>query len=206
LLSTAGEGVGERLEMEPSQLSQIAGKNPVRNIGTTLARKIEAAFEKPVGWLDVLQGPNIVAEPDGGYGRTQRVPVLTLVQAGNPEEFFDSYAPGGGIEEMDTELEVGRHAFGLIIRGDSMAPEFAEGDKIIVDPGVSPQPGDYVVAKFDSGDVTFKKYRPRGLGAEGEQQFELTPLNPDFAPISTDERHCKLVATMIEHRRYRRRR
>jgi SOS-response transcriptional repressor LexA len=203
--------VGDRLGMEQSQLSQIAGRNPTRDIGKTLARKIEQLFEKPVGWLDVEQVRNVVAESGADYTtRTTRIPILTLVQAGNPTEFFDSYAPGGGIEEIETEFEVGKHAFGLIIRGASMRRDddsgFNDGDKVIFDPQISPEPGDFVVAKFASGDVTFKKYRPRGIGKNGEQLFELTPLNPDYAPIATNERDCEIVATMIEHRRYRKRR
>src|ERR1700687_1247419 len=55
LIKRAG-GAGDaarKLDMDDSQLSQIAGKNPVRNIGTSLARRIEKAFKRPEGWLDV---------------------------------------------------------------------------------------------------------------------------------------------------------
>src|SRR5258706_13765583 len=42
-----------KLDMDDSQLSQIAGKHPSRNIGTSLARRIETAFRRPEGWLDM---------------------------------------------------------------------------------------------------------------------------------------------------------
>ena len=42
-----------KLDMDDSQLSQIGGKHPTRNIGTSLARRIEQAFRKPEGWLDM---------------------------------------------------------------------------------------------------------------------------------------------------------
>lgn len=35
-----------------SQITQIIGKNPVKNIGSNLAREIESAFKKRNGWLD----------------------------------------------------------------------------------------------------------------------------------------------------------
>jgi phage repressor protein C with HTH and peptisase S24 domain len=40
------------LGMEPSQVSQIIGPNPSKNIGNSVARRIEKAFGKPEKWLD----------------------------------------------------------------------------------------------------------------------------------------------------------
>lgn len=39
--------------MEPSQVSQIIGPKPAKNIGHSIARRIEIAFAKSEGWLDV---------------------------------------------------------------------------------------------------------------------------------------------------------
>ena len=93
-----------------------------------------------------------------------------------------------------------------VIDGESMAPEFAPGDKILVDPDVTPRPGDYVVAKLDEEEkATFKKYRPRGRDAAGEEVVELRALNEDWPTLVIDARNPgHIVATMIEHRRYRR--
>lgn len=55
----------DRLGRSESQVSQIIGTNPVRNIGSRLARDIESAFKKPSGWLDSL--PNRVAEEPVTY-------------------------------------------------------------------------------------------------------------------------------------------
>ena len=41
------------LGREETQVSQIIGKNPQRQIGPKLARLIEQKFGKPEGWLDV---------------------------------------------------------------------------------------------------------------------------------------------------------
>lgn len=40
------------VDLADSYVSQIIGINPTKNIGATTARKIEAAFGKPKGWLD----------------------------------------------------------------------------------------------------------------------------------------------------------
>jgi transcriptional regulator with XRE-family HTH domain len=57
LMETAGSSAafGERVGLSNSQVSQLLGRNPIRNIGFKLARRIEEAFDKPTGWLDVPQ-------------------------------------------------------------------------------------------------------------------------------------------------------
>lgn len=41
-----------RLEITKQTLSQYAGRNPNRNIGTAFARRIEKEFNLPTGWMD----------------------------------------------------------------------------------------------------------------------------------------------------------
>jgi hypothetical protein len=58
----------ERVGMAEAQVSQILGRNPIRNIGSKLGRKIEAAFDKPVGWLDRPQDGTEFGDHSGGTG------------------------------------------------------------------------------------------------------------------------------------------
>ncbi|QKY04151.1 hypothetical protein G3257_19065 [Janthinobacterium lividum] len=46
-------------------------------------------------------------------------------------------------------------------------------------PEWQPQTGESLTAKMGLGEVTFKKYRQRGIVATGEVVFELIPLNMD---------------------------
>ncbi|NOV24183.1 hypothetical protein E5S69_11735 [Cupriavidus necator] len=45
--------LARRLGMSDSQMGQLIGRNPVRNIGPRVARRIEEVCGKPEGWLDV---------------------------------------------------------------------------------------------------------------------------------------------------------
>jgi len=45
--------LAKRLEMSDSQLGQLIGINPRRNIGPKIARRIEEVCGRPTGWLDV---------------------------------------------------------------------------------------------------------------------------------------------------------
>ena len=54
--SLATDGPAEfarAIESTTQQVNQFMGPNPTRNIGDTIARRIEERFGKPVGWLDV---------------------------------------------------------------------------------------------------------------------------------------------------------
>lgn len=56
--------------------------------------------------------------------------------------------PAASAEEGDC---AGAEPFALMVLGDSMAPEFAEGDVIVVEPEGLAGDGSYVVAKVDDG-------------------------------------------------------
>lgn len=149
---------------------------------------------------DAMTAPNVrPAQPD-----TRRIPVLNKIPAGGPKQIIDDYLMGTGLDDIATDLDLGRYAFALIIDGASMEPEFKTGDKVIIDPGVKPRPGDYVVAKCNGDEGTFKKYRPRGLNQSGIEMFELVPLNDDFPTLRSEDIPCEIIGTMVEHRRLRR--
>lgn len=136
---------------------------------------------------------------------TRRVPLISYVQAGLWTEATDTATVGDGFEYLLTDLELSGSAFALEIEGESMLPQFRPGDRVIVDPDVVPQPGDFVVAMNGGHEATFKKYRPRGVDQAGNDVFELMPLNEDFAPMRSDQVHIRIVGTMMEHRQYRKR-
>lgn len=142
---------------------------------------------------------NITPTPVG----TRRIPLISYVQAGAMTEIVDSYACGAGADFLLSDLELGAYAFALRIRGDSMNPDFREGDVVIIDPSITPHPGDFVVARNGSNEATFKKYRPRGINENGEEVFELIPLNEDYPSMRSDITPIQIIGTMVEHRRYR---
>lgn len=135
-----------------------------------------------------------------------RIPILSYVQAGNWREMCEQATTfDGNVEYVSASVDIGPCGFGLWLRGDSMLPLFKEGDLIIVDPDEAPQPGDYVVAKNGSNEATFKKYRPRGIGENGQEVFELVPLNDDYPSMHSDRQHIQIIGVMVEHRIFRKR-
>ena len=70
----------------------------------------------------------------------------------------------------------GSEPFALRVLGDSMEPEFNEGDIIIIEPGVLVDNGCYVVAEHD-GEYFFRR-----LSIEHDKWY-LKPLNPDYPAV-----------------------
>ncbi|WP_324020024.1 LexA family protein [Aeromonas hydrophila] len=138
--------------------------------------------------------------------RGSRVPILSYVQAGHWRGMCEQATSfDGNVEYVAASVDIGPCGFGLWLRGNSMTPFFNEGDLVIVDPDEQPRPGDYVVAKNGGEEATFKKYRPRGIDENGQEVFELVPLNDDYPTMHSDRQHIEIIGVMVEHRSFRKR-
>lgn len=133
------------------------------------------------------------------------VPVISYVQAGDWTSMIEAYTKGNGFTEIFADKRIGKNSFALEIKGNSMLPRFLEGDRVIIDPDVTPIPGDFVVAKEEySGDTTFKQYRPRGFDENRKPIIELKALNDLWPSLILDEKNPgKIIGTMMEHHSYR---
>jgi len=204
-----------RLKMTQQQLGDKIGANKAsisqweNGVYTPDAKNLSElakALSVSVFWLMDGKGESAgqnmeIAQPD-----IHRIPVISYVQAGvwtAPNEIREY---DGNVAYITTDLELGERAFAIVIQGRSMEPEFVEGDMVLIDPDEPLHPGDFVVAKNGEEEATFKKYRPRGVGEDGCEIFELSPLNDDFPTLRSDRQHIQIIGTMVEHRRRRKRR
>lgn len=200
-----------RLERDQQGYSdQIVGK-----IAGALGVPVSALFAQDDAELDLLtkqtEGAALGAPPFDENVRPaaiglRPVPVISSIQAGALRDMETPYPLGAGysVEYTDDE-KLSRWAFGLDVEGLSMMPTFQPGDRLIVDPELSPNPGDYVVARNGSDQATFKKYRPRGIDANGEMIFELVPLNEDYPTLRSDTEHLVVIGVVTEYKKKLRR-
>jgi len=204
-----------RLKMTQQQLGDKIGANKAsvsqweNGVYTPDAKnlaELARALNVSVFWLmdgkGGLDGHNITPAPPD----TRQLPILSYVQAGGWTATSELRCYDGGLSYLSTDLDLGPRAFALLIKGDSMTPEFSEGDAVLIDPDEQPRPGDFVVAKNGDEEATFKKFRPRGIGEDGREIFELVPLNEDYAPLRSDRQPITIIGTMVEHRRRRKKR
>lgn len=77
----------------------------------------------------------------------------------------------------------GAESFALMVLGDSMAPEFVEGEIIIIEPEGLATDGSYVLAQLD-GDWIFRQLVRSAWG------WTLRPLNPAYPTATVADLAC----------------
>lgn len=130
-----------------------------------------------------------------GFKKLRPVPVISYVMAGRWHEVSDAFQPGDAEEWTESDAS-GEHVFALRVRGDSMEPEFREGDIVIVNPHVEAKPGDYVIVKNDAFEVTFKQLKRYG------DTLVLHPLNPKYPDIELSRGHkYQIIGKVVEKKK-----
>lgn len=204
----------EKTGKSPTELANLLNESP-QNINNWCKRGISKKgallVNNVLGYdLDWILTGNGVAEQSKDNNFEQNVampnkfrmaPVLNTVQAGKFngvfDDCYDDFLPVYG--------DSGLRSYWLVIKGNSMTPDFLEGEYILVDPDLCPQPSDFVVAlKRGENEVTFKKYRPRGYDDNGVEYCQLIPSNADYPVIDSRFEPFDVCAVLVEHRkRYR---
>lgn len=187
------------LGRKPQQInSWFSEGKSVRKIGESLARDIESKLDLETGILDSMSN---VEKFEIGHA-FKRIPVLSFVQAGSPTAIFDDSFD----EWIEVIKSVPDEAFATRVQGQSMEPAFSEGDILIVDPTKYPIAGSYVVARRTSREglteTLFKQYALVGIDANGQEIFELRPLNNVFPTFRSDSVQLEIIGVVVECRKF----
>jgi len=102
---------------------------------------------------------------------------------------------------MHNDMALSQQSFAFRVEDQSMAPAILRDDVVIIDPSLSPQPGDSVLA-LQQQVVLLRTWRQRG-SEEGVTQFELAPVNINFPELHSRRDNLKLIGTLVELRRFR---
>lgn len=161
-----------------------AGFDKIVNILEALGASVEdLLYELSTG------GSNL--EPATFVRRLYRIPVITLVKAGKWNEVCDSFEPGDADEWIESDVR-GKSVFALRVAGDSMEPEFKEGEVIIVNPHIESLPNDYVVVKNKNNEATFKQLKKFG------PRWVLHPLNPKYDDMEVKKGELYIVGKVVK--------
>ncbi|MBV6567679.1 LexA family transcriptional regulator, partial [Acinetobacter baumannii] len=126
-----------------------------------------------------------------------KIPILDFVQAGFWHEVvYDGTTPHS-YTYTDYISSNPEAIFSVIVQGNSMEPDFKEGDMLIVDASIAPKPGSYVIAQNGSHEATFKKYRVLSHDEYGRDIFELIPLNKDFPILSSITHEIRIIGVVV---------
>ncbi len=160
----------------------------VKPIFERLSRRSRGEFLDGVESFDNIEPSSL------GHGRP--TPVVGLVQAGAFMPSEDGEFPPGVADVYVYTDQKARNLFGVRVNGDSMSPEFKEGDVLIVNPNLEAQSGDYVIAKLtDDNEATFKKL------VIHDRLIILRPLNAAYDDVVvTDSSKVEIVGKVVERK------
>ena len=148
----------------------------INTVPLSVAEKIAKVFNVPPSYLLGWENESNV-EPLKLNRNVIKVPIYGEIPAGVPiemveESFIEDY------EEVDADLaRGGKVLFGLKIKGDSMYPEFRNGDHVIFQKTDTCENGSYCAVSINGTECTFKKV------IKQENGITLMPLNAEFAPM-----------------------
>jgi transcriptional regulator with XRE-family HTH domain len=102
---------------------------------------------------------------------------------------------------MHNDMALSQQSFAFRVEEQAMMPAIVRDDVVIIDPQVSPQPGDSVLA-LQQQIALIRTWRQRSSEG-GVTQFELAPININFPELHSSRENLKLIGTVVELRRYR---
>lgn len=131
--------------------------------------------------------------PAGGLGGASllttvlplEIPLINSVAAGYPKEFTDLGYPTRVADEYVRAPDIhDSDAFAARVIGDSMTPEYREGDVVIFSPARPVKAGMDCFARLEPDhETTFKRvYFEPGVDGEANGRIRLQPLNPSYSP------------------------
>lgn len=159
-----------------------------RLLDQPLIEKFSAFFEVSADYLlgisNIKKLPSENSDSNSGANNSNVIPmkqpltnggkikVLGSVPAGVPVEAVECV-----IDEIDISEKMAADSneyFGLLVSGDSMFPEYLDGDIVIVRKQSTAETGDDVVAYVNSYDATLKRLQVMSGG------IRLKALNPQY--------------------------
>lgn len=124
------------------------------------------------------------------YEKSAIVLIYGTIPAGIPMEMIEDIID---TEEISTDmLKGGKQYFGLRVKGNSMYPEYLDGDTLILEKLDDVESGSDAVVMVNGNDGTFKRV------FKNENGIILQPINPEFQPmVYTNEQIEKLPVKVI---------
>ena len=150
-------------------------------------------YEK-AGYLDLAESEKL----SNNTSNSAVVFVYGTIPAGIPMECIEDIID---TEEISADMLKGdKQYFGLKIKGNSMEPEYLDGDTIILEKTEDCESGDDAVVMVNGDDGTFKRVFKNDNG------IILQPLNPAYAPLvftneDIEKLPVRILGVVVEIRR-----
>jgi len=118
------------------------------------------------------------------------IPVLGVIPAGLPMEAIENIIDW---EDIPASMCTGdREYFGLLVKGDSMYPDYLEGDIVIIRKQPYCDSGDVCAVIINGYEATLKQVK---LLPDGS--IKLIPRNPEYAPRTYSPKEIETLPVTI---------
>lgn len=167
-------------------------------------QKVSATFDRPIAWFfgdDSSIPRSLAAQIQAtSLAKSQTIPVMSWAVASKGGDFDDVALQI--VEYLNSDC-TDLNAYALILEGDSMAPEYKAGDRVVFMPTDAPRNGDAVVALLEAtGEVFFKLYHTFG---KDNEMVRLSSYNPAYPPLEYRRDQFRFIHPMHSIVRHRRR-
>lgn len=194
--------LAEKTKIDKSKISSyMSGRYKARQDGLDILSK---TLDVDPAWLmgyDVPMQSNEFDNIQSLNKKTSKSAVVLIygtIPAGVPMEMIEDIID---TEEISADmLKGGKQYFGLKIKGNSMYPEYLDGDTIILEKVDNCENGQDCVVMVNGNDGTFKRV------FKNENGIILQPLNNEFQPMVYSNEQIKnlpvkVIGKVVELRR-----
>lgn len=195
--------VNKLCEISPSYLSLM--ENGKRRPSPIILKKLSSIYHIDYNDLLIKSGFSDLVEENKKQKSNSNAAIVLVygkIPAGIPMECIEDIID---TEEISADmLKGGKQYFGLKVKGDSMEPDYLDGDTLIFEKVDDCENGDDCVVMVNGNEGTFKRVK------KNEKGITLQPLNAKYDPISfTNEQienlPVKVIGIVEEIRRKKRR-
>ena len=165
--------LAEKINVAESTVSlyETQKRQPSLDILRTIADTLDTTTDNLLG----RESSNV--EPVNINKNLVKIPIYGKIPAGVPMEMVDESYVDDYIEMDSKQLRGSSTYFGLKVKGNSMFPEFRNGDIVIFRQQSHCENGDFCAVSINHTECTFKKVLKKESG------ITLMPLNPNYDPL-----------------------
>lgn len=201
--------VNKLCNISPSYLSLM--ENGKRRPSPIILKKLSPIYSidyidllEKAGYIDLIDKGQIDSNIQGLEKKSDSSAIVFVygtIPAGIPVECIEDVID---TEEISADmLKGGREFFGLKVKGNSMEPEYLNGDTLILEKTPDCESGDDCVVMVNGNDGTFKRV------FKNENGIVLQPLNSQYAPLvfsneDIEKLPVKILGRVVEIRRKKR--
>jgi len=188
-----------KLEKDLSLASSIVSqwKNGRQKPSTDAIMKIAEYFNVTTDYLLGRTDLPANATTLDSLGKFNALPVIGSISAGYNGEAVEEYT--GDMQEIPASIMNGyskEDVFILTVKGDSMYPDFYNGDKVLVKRQTSVDSGSVAVVLYNGNEATLKKV----VYEKGKNWLDMVPRNPEYQTkriAGADLEECHVLGKVI---------